>query len=218
MTNFLEKTLSTRRIETYRKLSLNDPHKRSFEDLYALNLRYSKELYVILSALEVLIRNAFNAEISKNLGQDDWLSLRLLKPKHQEQIDKAIKHLADAKSKDYILDDVIAHLSFGFWVHLCDRPYEKILWNKALYKCFPKLGQRPNRHDIQSRLSSALSLRNKIAHMEPIIKNEENLIQDYRNIIQLLYAICPETQHWFEEICDFEVIWKNRFGEKNENQ
>lgn len=218
MIHFLEKTLSEKRLETYRKLALVDSHSRSFEDLYSLNLRYSKELYVILSALEISIRNAFNNAIADHYKRQDWFSLNLLKPKHQEQINKAVKHVTETKHSSYVFDDVIAHLNFGFWSHLCDRPYEKTLWNNCLYKCFPRLGQKPNRADIQRRLSAALILRNKIAHMEPIIKNEENLIQDFRNIIQLLYAICPDTQSWFEKNCDFEVIWKNRFGDKNENQ
>ena len=117
------------------------------------------------------------------------------------------------KSKNYILDDVVAQLNFGFWVHLCDRPYEKILWNKSLYKSFPNLGMRPSRQDIESRLKACHRILNKIAHLEPIIKYEETLIQDYRNVLQLLYAICPETQKWFENLCSFENIWEQRSKE-----
>lgn len=212
MTHFLEKTLSSKRVETYKKLSEVDPEGRSFDALYNLNIQYSKELYVMLTGLEVATRNTFNEAISKHMKKADWFELKTLYPKHQHQVNEAIDRITKTKHNNYTVDDLIAHLNFGFWVHLCTRPYEKNLWSKALYKCFPYLGQKPSRADIHSRLASALKLRNKIAHMEPIIKYEQTLIQDYRNIQLLLYAICPQTQKWFEEKCQFEEIWNSRFS------
>ncbi len=213
MTHFLEKTLSAERLKTYQSLAEKCKSGRNFEQLYSLNILYSKELYIILGALEILVRNSFNSAIAEYAGKKDWFDLDLFQPLHKRQLNKAIEYLTDKKKGQYIFDDIVAHLNFGFWVHLCDRPYEKNLWNKSLYLCFPYLGQKPNRIDVQRRLNSALVLRNKIAHLEPIIKNEETLIQEYRNVIQLLYAICPQTQEWFEKICNFEKIWNSRFKE-----
>lgn len=213
MKPYLEKTLSPQRIKTYTAFAERSGEKRSADRLYYLNILYSKELYVILGALEIAIRNTFHKNIAASFGKQDWFSLNLLRPKHQDQVNKSIEHLTREKKAGYVLDDVIAQLNFGFWVHLCDRPYEKTLWNKALYRSFPNLGMKPDRQNIEARLNACLRLRNKVAHLEPIIKYEDVLIQDYRNIIQLLYAVCPETQKWFESVCDFENIWNNRFME-----
>lgn len=213
MHDFLRKSLSFGRCETYAKLANAQNETRSAETLYGLNLLYSKELYVILGALEIVVRNSFNDALKEHMGKNEWFSKGVLGPKHAEQIDAGIEKLVRIKKNGYILDDVIAQLNFGFWVHLCDRPYEKTLWNKALYKCFPYLGQKPNRGDIERRLNMAVRLRNKIAHLEPIIKYEDTLIQEYLNVTQLLYAINPETQKWFDQFCSFQNVWDNRYKE-----
>ena len=210
MTHFLEKILSTKRYTTYVELSQREGETRAPHDLYALNMAYSKELYIMLGGLEVAIRNQFNKAIVKAYKKEDWFSLDIFEKKHKKQINDATDYVARMKKNAYTFDDIIAHLNYGFWVNLCNRPYEKELWIRALYKCFPYLGQKPNRDDIRRRLSRTHTLRNKIAHLEPIIKNEELLIQEYRNASELLYSISPDTQEWFQTICNFEEIWHNR--------
>lgn len=210
MTHFLEKTLSLGRLKTYEILSAKQEEERSAEELYAVNIMYSKELYVMLGGLEVAVRNSFHKALKNHFKTDDWLSLDIFLKKHKDQIDQATKHVSRIKKDHFTIDDVIAHLNYGFWVNLCNSPYEKKLWNKALYKCFPYLGQKPDREDILRRLKRTNSLRNKIAHLEPILKRESLLIQEHRNISELLYAICPQTQEWFQSICNFEDIWNNR--------
>ncbi len=214
MTDFFEKSLSSVRLETYREIARKDGEKRSERDLYALNIQYSKELYVMLSGLEITVRNNFNQACVSYAEKKDWFSANLLKSKHKAQINKAVDFLTREKQDSYVLDDIIAHLNYGFWVNLCNSPYDSTLWRGALYKCFPALGQKPVRKDIRQKFERTLKLRNKIAHLEPIIKHEELLIQEYRNASELLYAMCPKTQEWFARICDFEEVWDNRFEDK----
>ncbi len=210
MTHFLEKTLSKARLSTFLELANKKGETRSFKELYALNIQYSKELYVVLCGLEVTVRNNFHSKCQIFAEKEDWLSLDLLRDKHKKQVDDAIKYLIREKQNAYVFDDIIAQLNYGFWVNLCNQPYDATLWRSGLYKCFPALGHKPQRKDIRERLERTLQLRNKIAHLEPIIKREELLIQEYRNISELLYAMCPETQEWFENICNFEEVWNNR--------
>ena len=211
MTHFLKKTLSAARLSTFINLTNKEGERRTYEDLYALNMQYSKELYVVLAGLEVAVRNNFHIACQNYTKKENWLSLGLLKDKHERQVNDAIKHLVREKQDTYVLDDVVAQLNYGFWVNLCNQPYDATLWRGGLYRCFPALGQKPQRKDIRERLERTLQLRNKIAHLEPIIKREELLIQEYRNISELLYAMCSETQEWFAKICNFEEIWNNRF-------
>lgn len=210
--NFLREALSEKRLQTYEDMAARPGETRSAETLYRLNILYCKELYVVLGGLEVAVRNSFHNNLKLYTGRDDWFSFDrdFLQSKHLEQVDRAIECASRTRKADYAIDDVVAQLNYGFWVHLCDRPYEKTLWNRSLHKCFPYLGQKPDRINIERRLKDTHRLRNKIAHLEPIIKYEDTLIQEYRNIVQLLYAICPKTQRWFEDICQFENIWKKR--------
>lgn len=214
MTHYLEKTLSRARLDTFLKLADRDGEARTFDELYALNMQYSKELYVVLAGLEVTVRNSFHAACREFAQKEDWLSLEILKNKHKKQVDEAIRHLIREKQNAYVFDDIIAQLNYGFWVNLCNQPYDSSLWRGGLYRCFPALGQKPRRKDIRERLERTLQLRNKIAHLEPIIKREELLIQEYRNISELLYSMCPQTQEWFAQSCNFEEIWNNRFEGK----
>lgn len=147
MTDYLVKTLSERRWETYKKLSqeANLPP----DELYARNLAYSKELYVILSGLEVVIRNAFHEQLKARYGREDWLSKTdIFRRSHKEQIDKATDKLGQNRKGNYTLDDLIAELSLGFWTHLVDSPYEKEFWIPALRHSFPHKFGSPVRKDV----------------------------------------------------------------------
>lgn len=220
MTNFLIKKISKERWATYEKLSKNS--RVGAEELYKRNLVYSKELYVILAGLEVLIRNNFHEKLSLHFKRDDWLSedidQKFFGFIHQRQLKKAIKDLTKNKKNGYIIPDLIAELNFGFWIHLTNAPYEQKFWIPALRHCFPhKLGA-PIRSDVESRLKQSLKLRNKIAHLEPIIKNEFQLIQAYQNAYDLMSWICPKTADWFNDISNFREVWNsyNKKGLKND--
>ena len=149
--------------------------------LYGRNLNYSKELYVILAGMEVVVRNAFHDQMKKKYGRDDWMSdLDVFRRSHKEQISKAVDKLAQNKSGGYTIPDLIAELNFGFWVHLVDAPYEQDFWISALRHAFPAKFGKPERKDVESRLKNLLKLRNKIAHLEPIVRQEQQLMLLYR--------------------------------------
>lgn len=205
--DYLIKTMSKERWATYQKLG--SEYGLSASELYVRNLTYSKELYVILGGLEVILRNAFQEQLSRHFGKPDWMSdLTLLRRSHKEQVGKAIDKLVQNKSGQYVLPDLIAELSFGFWTHLLDAPYEQELWAPALRKCFPHKFGRPVRKDIESRLKNLLRLRNKIAHLEPIIRYESQLIQAYQNAYDIISWICPKTATWFDEANQFRAYWE----------
>jgi len=213
VTDFLETSLSTARFEAYQNLVASIGKGRSAEHLYALNLIYSKELYVVLAGLEVALRNKFHHALSGLYQTNEWYKEpKIFRNTHLEQVQKAGEKLAKIKHT-FSSDDLVAELNYGFWVHLLDKPYEQSFWNKSLRHCFPKYGQKPNRPAIEKPLRATLLLRNKIAHLEPIIKYEDTLIQEYRNIVHLLYALCPQTQEWFCRFCKFEEIWNDRYKE-----
>ena len=215
MVDFLTKTLSKQRWETYEKLSTES--LLDAQELYRRNLIYSKELYIILSGLEVVIRNSFHDRLQKNFKREDWFSLDLEQNffgfMHKRQLKKAIADLTKNKKGAYIIDDVVAELNFGFWAHLTNAPYEQKFWISSLRHCFPNKFGKPVRQDVENRLKQLLKMRNKIAHLEPIIKNENQLIQVYQNAYDLLSWICPKTADWFDNMSDFRDVW-NQYNKK----
>ncbi len=207
MTEFLKKALSLDRWKTYESLS-----KETGVDavaLYARNLTYSKELYVLLAGLEVTVRNSFHGCLATHFEKNDWMSdLNLLRRSHKEQLDKAIGKLVQNKSGGYNVSDLISELNFGFWTHLVDAPYEQTLWLPAIRGCFKNKLGRPVRQDIESRLKNLLRYRNKIAHLEPIIRHESQLMQVYQNAYDVMSWICPETANWFDKQNSFKREWE----------
>lgn len=214
MADFLVKTLSPERWGTYAALSAE--RGETAVDLYARNLTYSKELYVIIAGLEVTVRNSFHTNLSKYFGKNDWMSdLSLLRKSHKDQINNAIDKLVQNKTKGYGVPDLISELNFGFWAHLVDAPYEQSLWIPSLRHCFKNKLGRPVRQDVEARLKTLLRFRNKIAHLEPIIRYETQLIQTYQNAYDIISWICPETASWFDKQNNFKQVWETNQASKN---
>lgn len=215
MTDFLKHSLSKERWKTYEDLAI--VYQESADNLYARNFAYSKELYVMLGGLEVVIRNAFHRQLREYFRKDDWMSnLKLFRKNHQDQINQAVKKLSENKSGNYKIPDLISELSFGFWTHLVDAPYEQTFWTPALRHSFQNKFGAPVRQDVEKRLRNLLKIRNKIAHLEPIIRYEPQLMQAYQSSYDLMSWICPSTADWFDKQNSFKQIWiqNNQKGNK----
>lgn len=219
MIDFLRHSLSVERCQTY--VDLAKERQLDPADLYARNITYSKELYVMIGGLEVVLRNAFHRQLKEYFRKDDWMSnLQLFRKNHQDQINQAIQKLSENKNGNYKLSDLISELSFGFWTHLTDAPYEQIFWTPALRHSFQHKFGAPVRQDVEKRLRSLLKLRNKIAHLEPIVRIEPKLMQAYQSSYDLMSWICPLTAQWFDQQNSFRQIWthNNQKEAKNDHQ
>jgi hypothetical protein len=101
---------------------------------------------------------------------------------------------------------VVAALPFGFWVSLLGRGghgrapdtgkknYDMTLWRKAVYKAFPHSNQ--SRVDTHKPLDYLRTLRNRIAHHEPIFAR--HLEADFLSILAVTGWICPATADWIK--------------------
>ncbi|MAE50717.1 MAG: hypothetical protein CMH27_02795 [Micavibrio sp.] len=210
MTDFLKAALSSERWQTYEVLA--EAASIAPKELYHRNILYSKELYVILGGLEVVLRNAYHTKLSQKYGKEDWLSEVLSQDvfyfQHKKQLNAAIKNLTKNKHDKYRIADLVAELNFGFWVHLTNAPYEQHFWIPALRHCFPNKFGPPVRQDLEARLKNLLGIRNKIAHLEPIIRNESQLIQVYTSAYDIISWICPDTAIWFDQSNNFKDVWE----------
>lgn len=88
---------------------------------------------------------------------------------------------------------VIAELSFGFWVGLFANVYDTTTWRSDLFRLF---SPRPQRPELHARLDRLRTLRNRIAHHEPIY--QRNLLEDYQRLQEVLASLSPELCEWME--------------------
>ncbi len=157
---------------------------------YLENLGQSQNLYLKLHWLEIGLRNTINRQLTSLHGEMWFLSEALgLGVIEKQQIQKAIENLKK-NNKTTTNDNLIATLSFGFWVNLFNSPYEN-LWRVSLRKGFSGCSAALRRKELRSKLHPILKLRNRIAHYEPII--QLNLKQMNLDIDDIIGWIKPEV-------------------------
>jgi hypothetical protein len=200
----LESSLSPERLATYVNAA-NGDRERAIR-LYTWNTAVSAAFYGPLQGLEVATRNAMHDQLTSVYGLA-WYDNPAcgFDAGALDRIDQAKKTLAKS---GYRVDPphVVAELSFGFWVSLLGkggrgrapdsrkRNYDMTLWRKAIYKAFPH--SRLSRADTHKPLDYLRTLRNRIAHHEPIFTR--HLEADFQSIVNVTGWICPSTAAWIE--------------------
>ncbi len=201
--NFSEKRLSTyEKLAEKKKLDINEAVK-----LYKYNILICEELYAFFSCIEVCLRNKIHNKMKEIKCKDDWYN-------EVDWLEIHAKGLEDAKKPKYnneptpSTNDVIARLNFGFWCHIFDAGYEQSLWIPALRFIFPNYKGKPNRSSIASTFRNLLKTRNRIAHFEPMIKDEDNLLKIYNQMIEVMNWMCPKTLNWYQSFNKFDVLYE----------
>ena len=208
----LEVSLSPERMTTYLAVVSGDREKAL--RLYTWNTAVSAAFYGPLQGLEIALRNAMHRELTAAYGPDWYDNPRcLLDAGACERVNAARRDLARDR---YPVDPphLVAALAFGFWVSLLGRGghlpgpnshranYDMTLWRPALFRAFPNM--RKARTEIHRPLNYLRTLRNRIAHHEPIFSR--HLAADYASIIEVAGWICPSTRDWISHHSRVEDI------------
>jgi hypothetical protein len=211
----LETSLSPERIATYVQFTNGDREKALC--LYTWNTAISAAFYAPLQGLEVALRNSMHRQIETVYGSHWYDNQQCgLDAGTLNRIDEAKNKL---KKGRYLIDPphIVAELPFGFWVSLLGkggqprppeihkRNYEMTLWRPALFRAFPHSGRR-NRSDTHKPLDYLRTLRNRIAHHEPIFNR--HLEKDYQSIIEVTEWICPKTADWIKHHSRVDFLLK----------
>ncbi|MCP3425618.1 hypothetical protein NBM05_06220 [Rothia sp. AR01] len=211
MYDTLEPHLSIARLASYVKAA--EGNRQDAIRLYQWNTELSGAVYQALHVVEVVLRNAmdtrlrrWNAEqINAQTGEHrdgDWLLdpapllRRLVREKElaagRGRAERAIR----GHGRPVSHADVLAQLSFGTWRFLLpDRdPGRKRLWNDALEGAFPH--RKANPRDIVKAVDGVYKLRNRVAHLEPLL-DLKNVRHQYENMRWVLRGIDPVVDEWF---------------------
>ena len=149
--------------------------------LYMWNISTSAAFYPLLHFVEVTLRGALHRELAIRFGRADWWSVALLN-EHGQRLVKEAQAKVSAPRSPQNSEDLVTKLTFGFWVSLVSRTYDRTLWVPALYRAFPEY--RGRRDALHAELGEVLRLRNHVMHHEPI--HRRDLQADHDVIYQLL--------------------------------
>ncbi|MBN9176429.1 MAG: hypothetical protein J0I43_03560 [Microbacterium sp.] len=206
--------------------------------LYLWNVQLSSAFHAGLGLLEVLLRNAIDRELrawnAQQLRADgsqhaaEWLldparPLNTLTATSRKTAEaNAVRARAarpaghPRKHSPITHDDILAQLTFGVFVRLLpvDDPEDKtyrarrVLWERALMHPFPGEGTNNADDVVASRADRLLALRNRVAHMEPLLA--VNAKARHRDAVRLVGAINPELQGWFAGVSRVREVERER--------
>lgn len=207
--NNLEKHFSKKRLGTYDEIAKNKGlDKNLVPELYKLNILICEELYAFISCIEVCLRNTIHSKMSSVFSEESWFNNFNWEDRHSKQLAEAKVQAIKGKRKEVAdVDDIISSINFGFWCHIFDACYEPSLWAKGLNKIFPGYVGKPDRKHIAIAFNSLLLVRNRIAHFEPIIKNETQLLKYYNQMAEVMNWMCPDIFVWFKSFNKFDELY-----------
>lgn len=187
---------------------IGQPH---FLDLYHYNMAISNELFFCLSFFEVVLPNRINWFFIRRYGADWPYADRLrntLSSRHKTELEETCYRQQEIRQL-HIVDAgmVVADLSFGFWVSLFAARYRVPFdWRPDgnLRQIFPNdtPGSLVALHADLDRLRS---LRNRIAHHEPILHIDPPRL--HATAMALLSAMCRDSADFVAERCRFSQVW-----------
>ena len=166
----LEQRMSVERIGPYRRAVGGDLAKAA--ELYVWNAEIGSAFSVVIGQFEVVLRNALHKQMTARHAATgrpgEWYDDLVTLPdrKRHEDVAKARSRLR-ITGKAETPGRVVAELTFGFWRLLLDARLQNTLWAQSLRHAFPHL--RPQaRINVYEPVDHMNSLRNRIAHHEPI--------------------------------------------------
>ena len=171
-----ERIMSQKRMNRY-LLACNGDTRKAMT-LYRYNLQLSQEAFTIISCFEVALRNAIDEHLKATLGPE-WLKDSIMGNGifTHPTLDKSFGIISHAYNKlrssgTYSHSKLLAEMEFGVWKYMFS-PIQFRLTGSRLLRIFPnKARSTPemqyNHSYIFNELDKINTLRNRIAHHEPV--------------------------------------------------
>lgn len=198
--NDFEKALSKPRIGRF--LIAAEQDKEKALRLYLQNIELSKTLFGLLSVFEVTIRNYIDKHYREKFADSEWLKNQcgqggmFSHPSFSkygfEPRTKILTTIAKLGNK-YTHDRLVAELSFGFWNYMF-APIQFLIGGQSLHKIYENRPKGTNQKLIFNQLDEIRSLRNRIAHHEPLIFNSKDQISTGQT--EKTYGIILNHTEW----------------------
>lgn len=174
--------------------------------LYIWNAQIGEAFHLPIQAVEVGLRNRVNAALVAEFGQDWWKEERLfsiLDDERKGDIALVLRRIRNRKLPEET-GQIVAGLSFGFWVGMLQGQYNRDIWSRQLRLAFPSLPTDRSRKSLASAAGRVAFVRNRISHHEPIIKLD--LAKENATLMDLLGWICPHKLEWVRPHCRVSAL------------
>lgn len=168
-------SLSIDRLKSYELLC---PSKKESDIIgaYHWNLLVCQQLYPFIHSVEIALRNAIHEAATNKFGTEFWFDIVVVDGKSKAIIDDTRKDL-DRRLGTVTASDLVAALTFGFWVTLikqkvyADQYNVNRLWPDLIPIVFPQYARgNDERKNISKRFDEIKLIRNRLFHHEPIWK------------------------------------------------
>lgn len=191
----IQNSLSSVRLSTFEQATKTLPQAL---ELYQWNMQISSAFLPCLQVCEVVTRNSVSQALTLRHG-NRWAWERgfigtLPNPKRGYNQRDALAKATQGKND---INNVIPELNFAFWQMMFTSRHDAQLWIPYLAQIFPNAttsNVSQLRGEIYRELETIRTLRNRIAHHEPIFKR--NLQQDYDRILKLIKYQSIDTADW----------------------
>jgi hypothetical protein len=207
----LSRTISPERLGTYLTAAGHD-RERALA-LYVWNARLGEAFHTPIQAVEVGLRNNVGLALIEQFGAEWWRDDGF--PRLLDNIDgrrladlEQVRRRLKKRGMTIVTGQVVAGLSFGFWVALLQKRYNPVLWSRHLSTAFPHLPLDRSRADLADRARKVADLRNRITHHEPIFRND--ISKDFSEMMMLLEWMCPETHRWIRPHCRVPDVMRRK--------
>jgi hypothetical protein len=199
MLQALEPTLSQARLGTYLLAAGHDPQRALA--FYQWNTQLGEAFHLPIQAVEVALRNRINVVFVSKFGPEWWQDQRFLLIADQRQIAAIdeVKKRISKRGQNTVTGQIVAGLSFGFWVSMLDARHNQIVWSQALATGFPDLPAGKLRKHLQQESREIANFRNRIWHHEPIFRAD--ITAEYSRCMKVLGWLCRYKLSWVKPQC-----------------
>lgn len=194
--------LSSARMSTYdRAVPLQEASDLAALELYVWNAQTSGAFLAPLHLCEVVIRNAVSEALEAKYGTNwPWSPGFEQSLPSPSQGYSPRRDLFSARQGAHTVGKVIPELKFAFWQRMFTRRHDDRLWNVHIFQTLPGLPRAKKisvlRKEIFEELDAIRTLRNRIAHHEPIFTRP--LQEDFDRIVKLVEYRSRDTASWLK--------------------
>jgi hypothetical protein len=201
-------TISPSRFAPYLRAAAYD-EARALQ-LYLWNARVGEAFHTPIQAVEVGLRNRIDNALTQEFTPNWWECANLYQLLDEERKGDLSTVLRRIRNRELELctDQIVAGLSFGFWVGLLHGQYNAPIWSRHLRTSFPHLPAGRGRKSLFKEAGLVATLRNRIWHHEPLI--DRDISQDFATVMGLLEWICPAKMAWIKPHCRVPQILREK--------
>lgn len=255
--NAITDSLSTPRFATYQLPILGGTSPEQCLGIYLWNKQLACAFLPVLQIVEISLRNAIhqayvaseNSRIESHFGQHAWAAKKEAAKEWfvtiftEQNNFEACRSIRQAKkqltkeNKVHSPENILAKLTFGFWVSLVSNTFDAqknnylTLWPKLRADVFPnavdsQTGTPLSINSIGNELKEINKIRNRLSHHEPLWKNKtayqvediiNKVVEHYERCLKIISWINPsnlkllsliDNNNKMAELCNLHALWK----------